>query len=210
MPARSREPRTDLTLKIALGGESGVGKTSLVRRFVTNTFDDRYIQTLGTKVSSRHFSVEDPERPGVTHEVGAAVWDVMGTPGFRDILREAYYANTGGVLLVCDWTRLDTLYLLPEWYDAIRSVCGDVPAVVLVNKADLATEKAVIPKAAEALCAPEGWRWLPTSAKTGDNVEAAFRLVVQLYLLRMRRTEAGTAGAEILAPSASPNTKRTP
>jgi len=205
MPARLAEPRTDLTLKIALGGESGVGKTSVIRRFVTNTFDDRYIETLGTKVSSRHFSVQDPERSEVTHDVGAAVWDVMGTPGIRDILREAYYTNASGVLLVCDGMRLETLYILPEWYDAIRSVCGDVPVVVLVNKADLATEKTVTQKAADALCGPKGWSWLPTSAKTGDNVEVAFQLLVQLHLLKVRRTEAGTAGAEITATSGSRN-----
>lgn len=210
MPGRSAKPRTDLTLKIALGGEPGVGKTSVVRRFVTNTFDDRYISTLGTKVSSRHFSVQDPERSEVTHEVGATVWDVMGTSGFRDILREAYYTNSSGVLLVCDWTRLETMYVLPEWYDAVRGVCGNVPAVVLVNKADLATEKTVTQQAADALCSPEGWRWLPTSAKTGDNVEVAFQLLVQLYLLKVRRSEAGTARAEIPAPSVSRNKKRTP
>ncbi len=189
MAASSRPSRVDVTLKISLAGDAGVGKTSVVRRFVSNTFDNRYVTTLGTKVSSRRFSVEDPERTQVFHDIGATVWDVMGNPVFRDLLREAYYTHTGGLLLVCDWTRPETLDLLPEWYDAVRTVCGDVPTVVLVNKSDLATEKTVIQQSADAVCAREGWRWLPTSAKTGENVEAAFQLLAQLYLRKMRQTE---------------------
>lgn len=205
MPKGSKLGTPDITLKISLGGEPEVGKSSSVRRFVTNTFEDGYVSTLGTKVSSRRFSVPDPERPEVTHQVGAAVWDVMGTPEFRDILREAYYRNTAGVLLVCDCTRLETMYRLPEWYETVRRVCGEVPAVMIVNKTDLATERTVIQKAADAMAAEMGWPWLATSAKTGENIEAAFRLVVQLYLVKARRKDTDASRPTVATQSVSAN-----
>ncbi|HEX9341563.1 MAG TPA: Rab family GTPase [Thermoplasmata archaeon] len=180
--------RPDVTFKVCLAGDPGVGKTSLVRRFVSNTFDGQYIHTLGTKVSSKILAIDDPGQPGVPLTVGATVWDIMGDPGFRELLKEAFFSNLGALLLVADGTRLETVYLLTEWYEAVRGVCGEVPTVVLINKADTAA----LPRleaAATYVCDPIGCRWLVTSAKTGENVEEAFRLVSELYVTRARATK---------------------
>jgi len=117
--------------------------------------------------------------------VGATVWDIMGDPGFRELLKEAFFNNLGALLLVADGTRFETVYLLTEWYDAVRSVCGEVPTVVLINKSDVAA-LARVEAAAADVCEPIGCHWLVTSAKTGENVEQAFRLVSQLYVNRAR------------------------
>ena len=77
------------------------------------------------------------------------------------------------------------MYLLTEWYDAVRSVCGEVPTVVLINKSDVAA-LARVEAAAADVCEPIGCHWIVTSAKTGENVEQAFRLVSQLYVTRAR------------------------
>src|SRR5207249_732519 len=79
--------QADLTLKITLAGNPGVGKTSLTRRFVTDTFEERYISTLGTKISSKEFAVDDPSRPGSSVTVSAAIWDIMGNHQFRELHR---------------------------------------------------------------------------------------------------------------------------
>ncbi|HYS71129.1 MAG TPA: hypothetical protein VEM95_01790, partial [Thermoplasmata archaeon] len=71
--AMSEGSGVGLTMKIALAGDPGVGKSSLVRRFVSDTFDGLYVSTLGTKVSSRKFRVDDPRRAGASIEVGASV-----------------------------------------------------------------------------------------------------------------------------------------
>ncbi len=181
-------PSAGLTMKIVLAGDSAVGKTSLIRRFVSNTFDDRYVTTLGTRVSSRLFFVEDPRQAGASIDVGASVWDVMGAHGFRDLLKEAFFTNSQGVLYVCDRTRPETLGSLEGWAATVESVAGPIPSVVLVNKSDLDGPDAIRPADVERMCKPRGWRWLPTSAKTGSNVDAAFRLVAQGHLLRVKRT----------------------
>ncbi len=176
-----------LTMKIALAGDPAVGKTSLIRRFVSNTFDDRYVSTLGTKISSRRFAVEDPRRPGASIDVGASVWDVMGSLGYRDLLKDAFFSNTQAVLYVCDRTRPESLWSLMDWASAVESVAGPTPAVLLVNKSDLDGPELVGLADVERLSAARDWRWLATSAKTGANVDAAFRLVAQGHLLRIPR-----------------------
>ena len=179
-------PGFGLTMKIALAGDPGVGKSSLVRRFVSDTFDDRYVSTLGTKVSSRKFRVDDPRRAGASIEVGASVWDVMGSLGFRELLKDAFFSNSQAVLYVCDRTRPESLWSLLDWAAAVESVAGPTPAVLLVNKSDLAGPETISAADVDQLCRARGWRSLDTSAKTGSNVEAAFRLVAQAYLLRVQ------------------------
>jgi small GTP-binding protein len=179
-----------LSLKLTLAGDFQVGKTSLLRRFVSNTFDERYVTTLGAKVDSKTFVVADPRDPASRVEVGAQIWDVMGNPGFRELLKDAYFFNTKGLLLVCDATRPETVESLSRWNKAASSVAGDIPVVVLLNKADLTGESRVTPQDMDRACSAHGWTWLPTSAKTGNNVERAFEKVTELYLKALRK--AGT------------------
>ncbi len=189
--------QADLTIKITLAGSPGVGKTSLTRRFVTDTFDERYISTLGTKISSKEFTVDDPARPGSSVTVGAAIWDIMGNHQFRDLLKDAFFMNAGGVLLVCDVNRPETLYDLTQWYEAVASVAGpNVPVVVLANKSDQRGPKTIPASEIEVLCRELRWPWFETSAKTGANVEAAFRRVATDHLGTLSRpTDAATPAA---------------
>ncbi len=189
-------PRADFTIKITLAGDPGVGKTSLTRRFVTDTFDERYISTLGTKISSKEFVVDDPARPGSSVTVGAAIWDIMGNHQFRELLKDAFFMNAGGVLLVCDVNRPKTLYDLPKWYEAVASVAGPVTVVVLANKTDRRGPKAIPSSEVEVVCHELHWPWFETSAKTGANVEAAFRRVAADHLRTLSSpTDAATPAA---------------
>ncbi len=186
-PPPPRRSRPDVTLKIALAGDSGVGKTSLTRRFVSDTFDGTYVPTLGTKLSSREFTLDDPARPGSTLAIGAAVWDIMGSHQFRELLKDAFFVNASALLLVCDITRPDTLYNLPQWYEIVASVAGPVPTVVLANKSDRRGPEALPVGEIQDLCRELRWPWFETSAKTGANVEDAFRRVATEHLLAARK-----------------------
>jgi small GTP-binding protein len=195
-PKSGGKTPADLTLKITLAGNPSVGKTSLTRRFVTNTFEERYISTLGTKISSKEFTVEDPTKPGSTVTVGAAIWDIMGNHQFRELLKDAFFMNASGVLLVCDVNRAETLYDLPQWYEAVASVAGpNVPVVVLANKSDQRGPKTIPPREIEVLCNELHWPWFETSAKTGANVEAAFHRVAAEHLRTLSRAADATAPA---------------
>src|SRR2546422_9749201 len=95
--------------KISLVGETAVGKTSLVKRFVLDTFDDRYVATVGTKVTKKTVPVVWRGAPA---RMDLMVGGLMGGKGFRALLKEAYFEGCQGVLAGCGVTPEDTLYAL--------------------------------------------------------------------------------------------------
>jgi small GTP-binding protein len=163
-----------LKSKICLLGEKAVGKTSLIRRYVLNMFDDHYITTIGTKVSKKEVRVFQPEKDRIV-DVDMTVWDIMGEKGFRELLKEAYFYGANGILAVCDVTRRKTLDDLDDWIDSVEAVVGKVPILIAVNKADLMKEGQLteldIAQGAKAFES----EFVMTSAKTGEGVEEAFR-----------------------------------
>src|SRR2546427_12227154 len=92
-------PEKHIKAKISLVGETAVGKTSLVKRFVLDTFDDRYVATVGTKVTKKTVPVV---WRGLPARMDLMVWDIMGEKGFRALLKEAYFEGCQGILAVCD------------------------------------------------------------------------------------------------------------
>ncbi len=168
-----------LKAKICLVGENAVGKTSLVRRYVLDQFDDRYLTTLGAKVMKKEVRVENPKH-GRAVLVDLAIWDIMGQPSFRDLLREAYFGGAQGILAVADLTRKETLDNLPSWIEAVVQTVGPVPVVVAANKADLAEQaKYEVDEVESVLRISPSDRFL-TSAKTGALVNATFGRLASL------------------------------
>src|SRR6266540_2816583 len=162
-----------MKVKVCLVGEGAVGKTSLIRRFIHDQFDDRYISTLGAKVSKKELTVKNPKADGEI-AIDMTIWDIMGEKSFRELLKEAYFHGAQGILAVCDITRKDTLHELNDWIAAVNRVTGNIPVQFLANKADLKDQAKVsegdIREVADSHKSP----YLFTSAKTGDNVEAGF------------------------------------
>jgi small GTP-binding protein len=160
-----------MKVKICLVGEGAVGKTCLIRRFIHDQFDDRYISTLGAKVSKKELVVGTD---GSQINVDMTIWDIMGEKGFRELLKEAYFHGAQGILAVCDVTRVETLTDLDEWVAAVVKVTGKIPVEFLGNKADLKEQQVVKPEDLETAAKQHGAPFLFTSAKTGENVEQAF------------------------------------
>src|SRR6266852_4612512 len=128
--------RQKMKVKICLVGEGAVGKTCLIRRFIQDQFDDRYISTLGAKVSKKEIKVDGPNG-GM--DIDMTIWDIMGEKGFRELLKEAYFYGANGILAVADLTRRRTLDNLDDWIDGVEGVVGNVPILIAVNKSDLAS-----------------------------------------------------------------------
>lgn len=170
------QPRR-LKAKVCLVGEHGVGKTSLIRRYVLDEFDDRYLVTLGAKVSKREMAFRSPEQGDI--HLDMTIWDIMGSKGFRELLREAYFHGARGILAACDLTRYETLTDLGDWVETVFNTVRPVPIVLAVNKADLdaraAFDEPQVQSVASAFRAP----YFFTSARTGENVEPAFRALAQ-------------------------------
>jgi small GTP-binding protein len=161
-----------MKVKVCFIGDAGVGKTSLIKRFVLDVFDDRYIATIGTKVTKKIVEVDSD---GGQTKVMMLVWDIMGQKGFRELLREAYFFGAHGAIAVCDLTNKETLEELRYWIKALTDVAGDVPIVFAGNKADLENEAVVKEADLQDLASKYGAKAFLTSAKSGQNVEAMFK-----------------------------------
>jgi len=171
MHAESVVAMKHVKAKVCLVGEIGVGKTSLVRRFVTDTFDDKYIPTIGTKISKKSVEVDWRGKPTM---LDMTVWDIMGEKGFRTLLKDSYFHGAQGVLAVCDMTRPDSLFDLNNWVNVAIKQAGDVPFCFVGNKSDLREKIAIEEGELAKLSMVHEAPYYIASAKTGENVDAAF------------------------------------
>jgi len=177
--------------KITLLGEGAVGKTSLRKNFLGETFDRDYMMTLGADFATKTIEVDD-------YEVTLIIWDLAGQPRFS-VVREGFYQGTRGALLVFDITRPDTYEQLSSWVRELLKNNKDkkVPLVLIGNKNDLrGSLHTTIPeeygeKYAEALSQWSGYNipYIETSAKYGDNVEKAFENLIR-QIIKSTQTEA--------------------
>ena len=158
--------RTLIAHKVCMLGSFAVGKTSLVRRFVETLFSDTYQTTVGVKVDKKVVDVHG-------QPVTLVLWDIQGVEE-AEPLRRSYLRGAHGYLVVCDGTRGETLAQCLEIADKAKASIGDVPSLLLVNKADLKDQWEIPLEVLDGLRG-KGWQILETSAKDGQNVEEAFQ-----------------------------------
>jgi small GTP-binding protein len=155
--------------KIVVLGHFGVGKTSLVRRFVENSFSDNYKVTIGVHITKK--VVQLPK----DHSISLIIWDLEGTDDIK-MIRDAYLMGTHGAFFVFDVTRPSTFQHLANDMELIRKKLPKTPLLVIGNKSDLVNRKDL-----EALLKNNDipYNFL-TSAKTGNTVEEAFEQLATL------------------------------
>lgn len=151
--------------KLCMLGDFGVGKTSLVARFVHSTFSDKYLTTIGVKVDSKEIALAGRA------PLKLVIWDIAGR-SHLDALNMTYLRGAAALLLVADGTRERSLTAALDLLMQSRTLLPDAIAVLAVNKLDLVERWEVAPAALAELR-----RTLPvheTSARSGEGVEATF------------------------------------
>jgi small GTP-binding protein len=148
--------------KVCLLGGFGVGKTSLVSRFVHSIFSDQYLTTIGVKIEKKTVSLD-----GETVEL--IIWDIHGEDEFQKV-NMSYLRGASGYVLVVDGTRLRTLETALSLHETAQRTLGTVPCVMAINKADLKDRWEIEPAAVDGLAFPV----VTTSAKNGTEVEETF------------------------------------
>ena len=170
----STEP-VKIVKKICMLGDPAVGKTSLIRKFVYDMFDDKYLVTLGAKVTKKVINFGNN---GKNYEIKLMIWDIAGQKTFGSI-KSAYYRGAEGVLMVCDITRKETAINLETWVKSLFDVTKEIPIVFLANKSDLKDQAEFgndeMSYIADYYKAPHFF----TSAHTGQNVEKVFNMLGQ-------------------------------
>jgi len=159
-------------MKVCLVGEQGVGKTSLIHRFVRGAFDEEYVRTLGAVASTK--TVDLRETSAIPIRIEMMILDIMGMRTLMQLFQDAYFFGAHGVLAVFDLTRRGSLQDLVQWVQGVMKTVGPVPIIALGNKVDLAGQIEADDQEIEAILGPFNIRTVKTSAKTGENVEEAF------------------------------------
>ena len=168
-----------LKYKIIIAGPPAVGKTSLLHRFIDNSFQNNYKLTIGTEFLTKMIQFKK-------QEAKLAIWDIGGQRRFAQI-RRTFYAGTNGILLVFDLTKQETFDEMKTWLNEIyETIREEVPFVLIGNKLDLikATGRAFNYNESKLFAAERNSIYIETSAKTGDNVEFAFKRLTQIIAER--------------------------
>lgn len=151
-------------------GATAVGKTSLVRRFVESMFSEKYQATIGVKIDRKLIDHEGTQ-------VSLLLWDLQGEDDLQHV-RMSYLRGAAGLVYVADGTRPETLDRARSIQQGAIETVGQLPSVLLVNKADLTGEWA-ISNNDQVNFGVEAADVFRTSARTGDNVDRAFTALVR-------------------------------
>ena len=170
-------------VKICLLGEANVGKTSLVYRFIENKFRDNYKSTLGVNLLKKDMNITG------YGAVSCQIWDLGGQESFKS-LRKLYLEGANGALIIYDMTKRKTFEKISEWTQTFRTARGQEPLLLIGNKSDLKENIKVNEQEAKEFSDQNNISDLIiTSAKTGENVEKAFKNLIKIILDKITPTE---------------------
>jgi small GTP-binding protein len=151
--------------KVCILGAFGVGKTSLVARFVSSIFSTKYHTTVGVKIDKKDVLIGD-------QPVTLVLWDMAGESAVSR-LKTTHVSGSAGYLLVVDGTREETLETAVRLREQVAAIIGDAPFILVINKTDLMEEWTIDMVELEHLRA-SGWDVRMSSAKSGDGVDQIF------------------------------------
>ena len=186
--------KVTMVKKICLLGDAAVGKTSLIKKYVHDIFDDAYVATIGTKVTRKEMLIRKPG-DDLEYHLKLTIWDILGQHTFTSVKATAYRGATGA-LLVCDVTRPETLWHTKNWVKTLVKEQGRLPIILLANKCDRKDDYKVSEDDINSMADMLDMDYWYTSAKTGRNVALAFRNLGEM-LIEQRREK----------PSAAPRRK---
>lgn len=159
--------------KVCIIGAFAVGKTSLVKQYIQNIFSEKYHSTLGVKVDKKTVEVSG-------QNVELILWDFAGEDDFTSV-KMSYLRGAAGYIVVVDGTRRSTLDTAFELIKRAESQSGKLPCIILVNKLDLNLYWHLTDEDINTIEA-RGNMVFKTSAKTGENVEAAFSAIAEAVI----------------------------
>ncbi|MHA1147013.1 MAG: Rab family GTPase [Promethearchaeota archaeon] len=166
---------TYYTLKVLLAGDGGVGKTSIIKRFIQEDFKVEYRETIGVDVYHKEVKINH------NSVVKLAIWDIAGQDKYS-FMRDNFYYGTDGVLLIFDLTNIKTYDHITNWLNEIHNSIGkEIPYILVGNKVDLIEDVGeVVPHdEIEKFVDKKQILFRETSAKTGLHIDIIFNDLVK-------------------------------
>ena len=161
-------------------GESSVGKSSIINRYVENNFDYNFVSTLGVDFRKKIINING-------ENIRLKIWDTAGQEKFRAIQKQ-YYRNSDGILLVFDVTKFETFNVLEEWINSIKNqTSNDIIVVLVGNKIDL-NNKVISDDEIKNFANDNKFKYFLTSAATGKNINEVFDYIVkEIYNIKSKK-----------------------
>ena len=161
----------DMIVKMVLIGDSSVGKTNIMSKFLKNEFREDSRATVGVEFGSKIFSVDK-------YKVKVQIWDTAGQERYRAVTN-AYYKGAKGAFIVYDITRKETFDNVERWYYDLKNSSDKNPTIMLIgNKSDLESQRQVSKENGEEKAKSFELAFMEMSALSGENLEKGFNLLV--------------------------------
>ena len=165
------EEEYEMMVKVILIGDSAVGKTNIMCKYLKGEFHENSKATVGVEFGSKLFNIEG-------HNIKAQIWDTAGQEKYKAITG-AYYKGSKGAFIVYDITRRDTFDSVDKWINDLKLTADPKINIILIgNKSDLGDKREVLTEQGEEKARSFGCAFLETSALNGDNINKGFEMMI--------------------------------
>ena len=166
------EQEAQIVLKLLLLGDSSVGKTSILLKYISNKFDDSSISTVGVDYMDKIIDYNK-------FKIKLQIWDTSGEEKFRTITKN-FYRNADGLLVVFDLTKKESYDHIKSWLDEAKENNDKLKTILIGNKLDLKDERIVAIDVAKQFAEKNNLKYIETSAKDGTNINESFQAIIDL------------------------------
>ena len=166
------EQEAQIVLKLLLLGDSSVGKTSILLKYISNKFDDSSISTVGVDYMDKIIDYNK-------FKIKLQIWDTSGEEKFRTITKN-FYRNADGLLVVFDLTKKESYDHIRSWINEAKENNDKLKTILIGNKLDLKDERMVTIDVAKQFAEKNNLKYIETSAKDGTNINESFQAIIDL------------------------------
>ena len=169
------ENEYDYIFKVLLIGNSDVGKSSLILRYVDQIWNDVFVPTIGVDFKVKSLEIEKKS-------IKLQIWDTAGQERFRNVI-SSYFKGAHGILLIFDITSRNSFKELENWLGEVeRNASSQILKILIGNKCDLEEEREISKDEGEAFAMRNGMQYIETSAKINTNVNEAFEALAKIMV----------------------------
>ncbi|KAJ3435036.1 ras and ef-hand domain-containing protein [Anaeramoeba flamelloides] len=192
---------SDYVIKLIILGDTSVGKTSVIERYIGNNFRATIPSTVGVDCTFRDLNIMD-------RKIKVQIWDTAGQEIFRSIVQN-YYRRSNGVLLVYDLTSRTSFDSLVYWFQEIEEHCDNVEKILLGNKTDLIKKREIQTIEGEKLAKKRGCYFEEVSAQSGKNIESSYQTIIESIVKKLVEQESEKKKEKIKQKRLKQNEKQT-
>ena len=188
------EENYEMMFKVVLVGDSSVGKTNIMSKYLKNEFHEDSKATVGVEFGSKQFSVEG-------HQIKAQIWDTAGQERYKAIT-SAYYKGVKGAFVVYDITRKQSFDSVDRWINDLRAAADKNLSIIIIgNKCDLEDQRQVNKEQGEDKAKNYEVAFMETSALSGENLDKAFDKMINEVYKKCHEEMIAEADIDIVGPS---------